>query len=210
VPTVPTGLYRLSLGNIGYSSLDSNYKAESACTSAKHSANDTCITVLGHELTLVTAGEVITAMEFLQILVFFGAILYLHFKSEQVSHHAGGSRSCEVSDYSILVQKIPPDTTAMQIITHFTNLYPLDKPDWRNRPPVYGAQVVDHYSNSGDSIHMGTWVAEATIFRRIGSILRVFKDEEDLMQDLYEARARMKMFKSDTPHKLGPDPKRFE
>ena len=133
------------------------------------------------QLTLIQAGEIITACEFLQICVFFLAIFYLSMKTESITNMTEG-RECVVSGYSIMVRGLPHDTTTAQLITHFTNLYQLEKPDWRNRPPLAGALPLQHCDNTQTEVHVGTWIAECVVSKKIGDLLRVFKEEQELMQ----------------------------
>ena len=137
------GLYKLSLGNFGYNKDDTNYKTESHCASNAYgyTTNSTCITFFGNHITTLIAGEIITAMEFLQILVFFAAILYLYWKTEKLTHLTEG-RDCVVSDFSIMVRDLPRNTTEEEIVNHFSTLYQLERKDWKHRPPLFGAQVV--------------------------------------------------------------------
>lgn len=199
----PIGLYKLSLGNLGYNSVDElNYPCNSGYGVTD---NSTCLEVFGTQITTEQAGEIITAFEFLQIIAFLSTLLFLRTKSDLVSKDAQ-SKDCVISDYAIMVTRIPPDTTITQIITHFTNLYQLKESDWRNRPPLANAQVVTNTQNiqSLDApIHINTWIAEATICRKYGMFIRSFREEADLMTSLIRARAFMKMYKADTPHAKG-------
>ncbi len=104
---------------------------------------------------------------------------------------------------------IPVDISPEQLIAHFSNLYPLDKPDWKNRPAVLGARPVIDTSNSGNSFCKDTWVAECVIHKRIGGFLRTFKQQQHKMSDLYHARAEMKMYAENTPHASGPNLRKY-
>lgn len=207
----PLGLYKLSLGNLGYNAVDEEFYP---CTTGGYGVtkNSTCIDFYGTQLTTEQAGVVITAFEFLQVIVFLMTLFFLRIKSDLIAKQSE-AKDCVVSDYAIMVTGIPKDTTITQIITHFTNLYQLKETDWRNRPPLANAEVVTNISNilSPDaSIHMNTWIAEATIFRKYGMFIRSFREEEDLMTNLIRARAFMKMYKADTPHMGGYNQEKYK
>jgi hypothetical protein len=139
------GLYRYSLGNLGYNPNNQAYETDSACKrfhSYMASVNDTCIHLVGDtELPLSAAGTILTFFEMLQILVFFLTVGYLRWRTTSISSELSKSMT-SVTDYSIMVQDIPTDTTADQLISHFNGLYPLDKMDWAKRPPLAGARPV--------------------------------------------------------------------
>ena len=64
------GLYRFTLGNIGYNKLSPTYDRDSACMKVK--SNTTCVHLpLGQELPLYQASQIMTAMEFLQVRTYF-------------------------------------------------------------------------------------------------------------------------------------------
>merc|ERR1711871_656247 len=86
--------------------------------------------------------------------------------------------------------------------------YPLDVPDWRQRPPLDGAAPVDNVHNSGRaSLYKGTWVAECTIHRKIGSYINAFMRKRKVTEELYRQRAKFKMYKEGTSHKDGSNKK---
>ena len=59
---------------------------------------------------------------------------------------------------------------------HFSDLYALDKRDWRGRPVVEDAVPVDNCANSGgNKIHMHTWVADCILHKGIGGFISSFK-----------------------------------
>ena len=43
-----------------------------------------------------------------------------------------------------MVRDLPPDCSHDQLLSHFSNLYGLNAPDWQNRPPLQGAHPVLH------------------------------------------------------------------
>lgn len=193
------GLYKYTLGNIG----SENYKLpEARCTSGSYAYNDTCIHYGDSEINVTDASYVMTAMEFIQIFVFCIGIVYLQHKSFSVSGRNSKSQ-VSISDYTVRVHNIPPDTKDWQILEHFSNLYALNKPDWKMRPPVEGAHVVMDCSNTHNQMHLGTWVAECTLHKGIGSFIASFKDKQYLMEKLYRCRARMKMYAENSTHEGG-------
>jgi hypothetical protein len=199
------GLYRLAIGNIGDNPDSRSYEDDSACS---HNAHLKCVSVLSIEFTLQAVANIIMVSEILQVLIFLVAVRYLVLKT-RVARGKIGSRTCHVSDYSIEVQGIPADSTVEQLLEHFSGLYYLDKKDWRGRPALEEAEAVQVTHNTGNPIYKGTWVAEVTIFTRIGSMIKAFKNKKRLMNDLLRYRAQMKMYADNTSHAGGPNPRRF-
>lgn len=137
------GLYRFTLGNIGYNKKSTTYSVDSACSAFPNSTN-TCIRVLGnYEIPLVNAASILTACEILQVLVFFITIGYLKGMLE-VFEGQMEQLLTSVTDYSVMVTNLPKHCEEAQLIAHFSHLYPLDKPDWKGRPPLHGARPVEH------------------------------------------------------------------
>lgn len=138
------GLYQFTVGNIGYNQNSPTYFEDSACKRKNSLAplNDTCIHLPNDlELSLTSVGTILTASEIMQTIVFFITIWYL--KKRLIRFDDEMSREITaVTDYAIMVQHIPKDTTPEHIIAHFSNLYPLDKLDWAKRPPLSGARPV--------------------------------------------------------------------
>ena len=201
----PFGLYRLSIGNIGHNRDSSSYKENSACSNITDMA---CISLFGVEFSMLNVANILSVSELLQALVCLAAFVYLVRTQSRMKRRAD-NRTCSISDYSVMVENISPDTTMEELIEHFSGLYPLDKPDWKNRPGVESAEPLKHSINSGYSAHKGTWVAEATVFTKIGSMIRSFKNKQQLMDHLLRCRARMKMYNDNTCHAHGPNPRRF-
>ena len=205
------GLYKLTLGNIGYDTADGQTFPANSCKGLGYDipANSTCVGFFGTAITMVQAGEVITACEFIQICIFFLTLFYLSLKSEGLTNLTEG-RDCVVSDYSIMVTNLPPDVTSKEIIDHFSKLYQLKAKDWRNRPPLAEAEPVTSIENSGCDLYKGTWVADVTLFRKIGSLLRAYLKEEDHMEELFRYRAYMKMYNQGTKLASGPNPRLYK
>lgn len=58
-------------------------------------------------------------------------------------------------------------------------------------------------------MHVGTWVSECTLFKRIGRYIGAFQEHEGLTTKLFRARALMKMYSEGTALATGPDPRRY-
>jgi hypothetical protein len=204
-------MYMFTLGNIGYNPTSASYAIDSACsTKASYAgANETCITITGgYQFTLTEVGSIISLMEVLQIFVFFCAVYHLHRRINSIGEELDRLIT-SVTDYSVMIRKLPPDTAPHDIVTHLSNLYPLDKPDWLNRPPLDGARPVVSVDNTHDEMYRGTWVAECIVFPKIGKMLEAFLERQHYTVQLRRARAEMKMYAEGTPHAAGPNPKRY-
>ena len=200
-----TGLIQ---GNLGYNPESATYNEDAACV---HTVNTTCIHLPGDvELTLSEASSILTLCEFLQIICFFSVVWALGHRTKGMKKEASRA-TCAVSDYSLMVRNIPTDITEKELIDHFSSLYPLDVPDWRKRPPLDGAAPVDNVLNTGHaSLYRGTWVAECTIHRKIGSYINAFNNKRKVTEELYRQRAKYKMYKEGTSHKGGANNKKKE
>ena len=205
---IPSDSMHLTQGNLGYNPESATYHEDAACV---HTANTTCVHLPGDvELTLSQASSILTACEFLQIFCFFIVVWALGHRTRVMKKEASRA-TCAVSDYSLMVRNIPTDVTEEELIKHFSDLYPLDVPDWRKRPPLDGAAPVDNVHNSGRaSLYKGTWVAECTIHRKIGSYINAFMRKRKVTEELYRQRAKFKMYKEGTSHKHGADSKKME
>jgi hypothetical protein len=198
-------LYRFTIGNIGYNPDSNTYATDSLCTGVK---DLTCTRLFDQEFSLQAIANIISMFEIAQILIFL--LGYLVLRSACSSVRGGvGSRSCSISDYSIRVDNIPPNTTISELMNHFSGLYQLNQPDWKNRKPLSGAQPIQDVRYNGDALYIGKWVAEVSIYSRIGSLITAFKRKKILLETLLRCRARMKMYKDDTPHASGPNPSKF-
>ena len=146
------GLYRFTLGTIGYNRNSPTYVEDSKCQNEYSfmSVNDTCVHLSFPqkvvEIPLSAVGTIITLTEMLQIFAFFITIVHIRRRAAYIEKEL----SCmvtSITDYAVMVRNIPPDTTMEELITHFSDLYPLDKPDWRKRPTLVGARPVQHVSS---------------------------------------------------------------
>jgi hypothetical protein len=138
------GFYHFTLGNIGYNKANANYATQSLCAnqSPYMNVNETCIHVLNTvELPMSVVGSILTLCEILQVLVFFITLAHLSRRLQQYQEELS-RLTTSVTDYSVMISGLPKDASVEQVITHFSNLYPLDKPDWKNRPPLAGARPV--------------------------------------------------------------------
>ena len=202
------GLYKYTLGNIGFDKEASDYKTISKCVGGRYAANETCIHVGTSEFSLTDATNIITAMEFLQIIVFFCGILHLYRRAFSVTGKSTKS-DVSVSDYAIMIENIPADTTDKELVEHFSNLYKLNEIDFKHRPAVKDARPVPMIQKTKNSIYSGTWVAECVIHKAIGGFISSFKSKQDVMQLLYRCRAKMKMYAENSPHVDGHNLVRF-
>jgi hypothetical protein len=101
-------------------------------------------------------------MEILQILAFFCFVWYLQHKV--VNLKADTEKfTCSATNFTVMVRKLPADTSMEQVLSHFNGLYPLDQQDWKKRPPVAGTRPVQDCLNTDQPIHLGTWIAECTV-----------------------------------------------
>lgn len=66
------------------------------------------------------------------------------------------------------------------------------------------AQPVRELHNSGgNELFLGTWVAECVLHKGIGAFISDFKNKAHVMDKMYRARATMKMYAENSPHKDG-------
>lgn len=117
---------------------------------------------------------------------------------------------CSVAEYSISVNGLPSNTTVEELVRHFSNLYPLDRPDWKGRPGILFCKPVTNISNTGNPEYINSWVSECILHKRIGGFLSAFKYREGLLNKLRHSRAQMKMYSENTPHAHGPNLQLYE
>lgn len=203
------GLYRYTLGNIGFNRESKTFAEDSKCEGSGYAPGEICLDINGNEVSMSEAASLITAMEFLQIIVFFLGVYHLYHKSISVMGRAAKS-SIAISDFSVMVTKIPSDTSDKEIIEHFNALYQLKVPDTQNRPALEDAEPVDNIDHTGDKLHLNTWIAECIIHKGIGGFISAFKSKQHILQKLYRARAKMKMYAENSPHADGHNAKLFE
>ena len=204
------GFYKYTLGNLGYDSSSSTYPKDSQCQSHQNSGNyTTCIHVSGNEYSLLYAAQILTALEFLQDLIFLIAVAWLSRKVYN-SKLTRSSLNFSAADYSIIVTNLAADTTEIDLIKHFSNLYRLDDKDWKGRLKVEETVPVSNSENSGNPIFEGTWVAECIVHKKVGQFISSFKGKENLTKDLYLHRATMKMYSEGTSHAKGPNQKKYD
>lgn len=142
------GLYRFTLGNIGYVPSDSSFETDSACTQpANIVINASCVHIfsdydlISSEFTYAEVSTILTVCELLQIMIFFITVFHIRrklglLKHEQVSGVDKGK--VQLQDYSVFVMGLPSDSTLQELIQHFSGLYFLDRKDFRGRRPVRG------------------------------------------------------------------------
>ena len=138
------GFYQFTLGNIGYNLASATYSTDSACTHAQNiNSTSPCIHLFNnkYELTLVTAGSILTFCEVIFYFVFMSTSIFLLLRMKSLSKLMERDDQ-SVCDYAIMVKNLPPDCSFDQILSHFSNLYCLDKVDWNGRLPLEGATPV--------------------------------------------------------------------
>ncbi|KAJ1420788.1 hypothetical protein B484DRAFT_433434, partial [Ochromonadaceae sp. CCMP2298] len=91
------GFYQYTLGNIG--AVDYSLAA-SRCTEGSYAYNETCIHYGSSEITITEAANVMSAMEFLQVVIFFIGILHLQRKVYSISGQQAKTQ-CKISDYTV-------------------------------------------------------------------------------------------------------------
>ena len=174
------GFYKYTLGNLGYDPTSSTYRKDSNCLSGQNGGNyTTCIHVSGNEYSLLSAAQTLTALEFLQNVIFLAAVAWLSRKVYN-SKLTRSNLNFSASDYSIMVENLAPDTTEVDLIKHFSNLYRLDDKDWKGRLKVEELVQVANIENTGNPIFEGTWVAECIVHKKIGKFISSFKGKENL------------------------------
>ena len=143
------GLYRFMIGNIGYDPTSLTYQHDSGCHKAAFvNSNETCLHIpYLPEISLTQASSVVTAFEFLQILVFFIGVFHLQRRADSLTEEVERLNT-SVTDYTVMVRHLPKDTTVEQLVAHFSSLYPLDRPDWQKRPLLIGARPVQPISKT--------------------------------------------------------------
>jgi hypothetical protein len=198
------GLYMFSLGNLGsFNATQSEFAV---------AQNLTLSTFGNMEISMVAASGTLTAMEVLQCLVFLITVYYMNTKVRGFARRREYEDRAEVTlgDYTVVVRDLPPDSTVEELIQHFSGRWPLSAADWKGRPPLYEATPVKHCDLNGQQETVGTWVAEVVIHRRIGHLLRGFRDKQALMEKLYRHRAEMKMYAGDTPCTKGANKAKYK
>ncbi len=202
------GLYRYTLGNIGYNQNNVNYAKLSSCHTSRYNtaANETCIHFSGYELSLSDTSYILSAFEILQIIIFLFGILHLYYSVEKRSAKTTSHHSISVTDYAVMVTHLPSEIDETDLIRHFSQLYQLQKRDWKGRPAVIGAKPVKSVGNTGLDYYQSTWIAECILHKNIGKFISSFRNKQHLTKSLYRSRALMKMYKQDTPHANGANP----
>jgi len=214
VPAVardPMGLYVFTVGNIGLDESSRTFRNDSSCghtvSSFGSTYHGTCVRALGLTLTSPEAAGLLTLFEVLQVLAFFCFVL--HFRRrvmEMVAERRAkdAASSVKPSDYTVVVRGVPHGTTEEELVDFFSQLYPLDVPDWKQRPAVADARPVESTDHHGVPFYKGTWVAECSIYYSKAHFLQFYKEQHRFMKRLFRHRARMKMFDEKTPHANGP------
>lgn len=214
----PLGSSILSIGNIGYDPNSPTYYNDSACSFNAHipasqTHNETCLHLgaslhgqkWSGEIRAATASLIVMILEIIQCFIFFVTVIILERKMNAMKKASVSGGEVSMTDYSIMVTGFSHDSTVEQITAHFSALYPLDKVDWRNRPPLRGARPVSHTEYNKNDFFLNSWVADCVIHTQIGDLLLAFKNREHLMKKMYRARAKVKMYGPLTPLPQGPN-----
>lgn len=173
-----------------------------------HAPSLVCLRIFTQEFSLQSVANILAVCEILQVLIFLIGVSILKAACGRVRGGVG-NRTCSVSDFAIRVDNIPSDTTVEQLLTHFSNLYSLDKTDWKQRKPLDGATTVSNVYHNGQSLYKGTWIADIVVYGKIGKLIRSFKEKKKNMEELLRYRAMMKMYNHDTSHAYGPNPSKY-
>ena len=137
-----------------------------------------------------------------------------------------GFQTTTTADYAVEVHgNMPKDATEEELIAHFSDLYALDKPDFRNRPPfeakhknhcsvqseglVNPVQNISHITDGG-SKYMGKWVAEVSLYRNDGNALMKYLKLSGIQEKIRHFRGVVKKHSEDTPYVKGADAKKVE
>jgi len=133
------------------------------------------------------------------------------------------------SDFAVFVTGLPTDATEEEVRKHFSGLFSLEN-DWsfrgfcgcccrkrrRPSPKIYrpaAAEPTDVEKSSDAAKWAGfedPWVAQVSIARPVGKRIRRYVKARSLVSKLKRARAKVKMYKEDTPHPDGADKARQE
>lgn len=108
------GLYRYTLGNIGYDAETKSGNSTSTCTD--------CIRIGSRVIPMTEAASLLTAMEFLQIVVFFIGVFHLYRTALSVTGRNSKAET-SVTNYAVMVTDLPPDVTDTDLVDHFSSLY---------------------------------------------------------------------------------------
>lgn len=119
------GLFRYTLGNIGYDAAD--YPNDFLCSKlgvvgTTYGQNETCIQLGVRTIPMSQAASVVTAMEFLQIAVFFIGVFHLYRTALSVTGRTSKA-DASVTDYTVMVTDLPRDVTDVDLVDHFSSLY---------------------------------------------------------------------------------------
>lgn len=207
------GLYRFTLGNVGFDTMGVDYNKNISCAVPNAfgaDSHESCMTVVGHQLPYGAACLLITLFEILQNVAFLVTVYFLRQRVHEIDHRAERHRTASIQDYAVQIRGLPHDATEKEVVEHFSSLYPLDKPDWKKRKIVVDAKPVENRENSsGNPIFLDSWVADCTLYRRIGSCLRAFEKKEKLTRKLYKYRALMKMHASQAKRDSSASPAKY-
>lgn len=118
------GLYRYTIGNIGYNAASDPTKAycNGGGLNLGFGKNETCIHIGSKVISMSQAASILTAMEFLQIIVFIIGTFYLYRTALSVTGRNSKSET-SVTDFTVIVTDLPSDITDTDLVDHFSSLY---------------------------------------------------------------------------------------
>ncbi len=171
-------------------------------------------TALSFRESQMTKSYTVSALDVLNTFVFIAFIFWVQQAARTLVQQAD-ERCVSPSDYAVLVEGLPFDSTEGQIREHFSNLYQLREPDWswegyfwKKRPrqppqPVAGLgdqallpEPVKEPLPGLSSDYIGSWVCEITLVRSSdGRVIQHCLDKRHIQEKLQRAKARLELAK---------------
>jgi hypothetical protein len=149
------------------------------------------------DFTCSAVGNLLSAVEFVSVIVFFFGVLYLNYRFSVVSKKRNSSL-VSASDYAVLVRNIPPSITTDDLVDHLNRLYRLDTVDVHGRPIVLNASPVE--SNDNHTTIKKSWIAECKLFPSQRQLILLLKERQHLFNKIMRMRAMMKVYSPISPH----------
>ena len=163
----------------------------------------------------------VSSLDCIISIMFIASYFLLHRVVKRASIRADLTTTT-MSDFTIEVRGkgVPPDTTEEEILNHFSELYSLDRPDFRGRPALLKSakenlsvetdgtvnSVFDVEHVDGDEMYIGKWVAEVTLIKNDGHALVKYLQLSSMQEKLMKTRAMIKKYSPGTPYSKGPNP----
>ncbi|CAM9423368.1 unnamed protein product, partial [Scytosiphon promiscuus] len=214
--TIFNTLVLTMIGNVGYPC-----DVDATLTDFTMGCNSTAGSsqvVFGTEYSEMDISYYITAFEVLSSIFAVLAIVYWRWRTS-VTVEKARKIGCPVdtnkitaTDFAVYVEGLPQAAGRKEIGQFFSDLYQLEAPDWKGRPPYEFAQPVFSVENTEDKWYMGKWIAEACVARKVGREVKAYKDKKDTVLELKRKRAEAKMYNEGTPLEegVGADPSKFQ